>query len=290
MLYATLTNGHIGYKGAMMNFLKAACAVLVLAASVGMAADLETDVRLRGQWIQGGLVTGVAPAGAKIMLNGSEIMQASSGHFLFGFGRDEAGPAVVQILSDGQMWEREYAIETRTYKTQRVEGIAKKIMKPSPENQARASREAVLVRQARAEKRPALDYLMGFQWPAKGPITGVYGSQRVYNGVPGRPHYGVDVGGPVGTPVYAPAPGKISLTHDDMFYSGGTLIIDHGLGLNSTMIHLSKIHVKKDDVVKAGDLIADMGASGRATGPHLDWRLNWFNVRLDPALVVPPAP
>ncbi len=252
-----------------------------------VAADLADDVRLRGQWIQGGLVTGIAPAGSEITLNGAKVLQAPSGHFLFGFGRDEVGPAVVQVLNNGQIWQKTYPIQSRVYKIQRIEGIPKKIMNPNLEHQARSRQEAMLVRQARAVQRYSLDYLMGFRWPAEGPITGVYGSQRVYNGVPGRPHFGIDVAGPVGTPVYAPAPGQITLTHDDMFYSGGTLIIDHGLGLNSTMIHLSRIHVKEGDVVKAGDLIAEMGASGRATGPHLDWRLNWFNVRLDPALVVP---
>ncbi len=104
--------------------------------------------------------------------------------------------------------------------------------------------------------------------------------------MPGRPHFGLDIAGPVGTPIYAPAAGVVTLTHDDMFYSGGTLIIDHGMGISSTMIHLSKILVKEGQQVKTGDLIAEMGKSGRATGPHLDWRINWFNVRLDPQLVV----
>lgn len=255
------------------------------------AESLDEQIHLRGQWMQGGLIMGQAPAGAQVTYNGKPLMTSESGHFIFGFDRDEPGPARLQIAYGDDLWEREYAIQPREYRIQRIEGIAKTIMQPSKANQQRASAEAALVRKAREIERTALDFLMGFQWPAKGPISGVYGSQRVYNGEPGRPHYGVDVAGPTGTPVYAPAPGVVTLTHDDMFYSGGTLIIDHGLGLSSTMIHLSKIHVKEGQVVKAGDLIADIGASGRATGPHLDWRLNWFNVRLDPQLQVPtPTP
>jgi len=251
------------------------------------ASDLAPHVKLRGSWIQGGLIMGVAPSQSLIELNGKQLLQSPDGHFVFGFGRDESGPIQLKIQHNGDVWQREYAIEQRDYKIQKIEGIPAKIMNPDTQNQARSQAEARLVGQARQIQRFELDYLMGFQWPAKGPITGVYGSQRVYNGVPGRPHFGVDVAGPIGTPVYAPAPGVVTLVHDDMFYSGGTLIIDHGLGVSSTMIHLNKIHVKEGAILKAGDLIADMGASGRATGSHLDWRINWFDIRLDPQLLVP---
>ena len=251
---------------------------------------LEDSISLRGQWVQGGLIKGTAPTGARILYNGSPLLQSDSGHFVFGFGRDEAGPAVIQVEHNDQVWEKTFPIKKREYKIQRIEGISKKIMKPSSENQTRAGQEALLVKNARKHVRMAVDFIMGFKWPAEGIITGVYGSQRVYNGVPGRPHFGVDIAGPTGAPVYAPAPGVVTLTHDDMFYSGGTLIVDHGLGLSSTMIHLSKIHVSEGDTVEAGALIAEIGQSGRSTGPHLDWRLNWFQERLDPTLQVPARP
>ena len=135
-----------------------------------------------------------------------------------------------------------------------------------------------------------LDFAGEFQWPLIGPITGVFGSQRVYNGVPKRPHYGVDVAAPVGTPVSTPAPGTVTLAHADMFYSGGTLIIDHGYGVSSTLMHLSKVLVAVGDEVVPGDIVAEVGAAGRATGPHLDWRMNWLNVRIDPQLLVSPMP
>jgi len=135
-----------------------------------------------------------------------------------------------------------------------------------------------------------MDFLSQFQWPLIGPITGVYGSQRVYNGVPGRPHYGIDIAAPMGAPVSTPAPGIVTLVHQDMFYSGGTLIIDHGYGVSSTMIHLSKVIAKVGDQVVPGDIVAEVGAGGRATGPHLDWRMNWMQQRIDPQLLVPPMP
>lgn len=251
------------------------------------AASLEDEISLSGQWVQGGLIKGVAPENARITYNGDTVLQSDSGHFVIGFGRDEKGPAKLEIQVQDQVWAKTFPVEQRGYKVQKIEGIAKKIMKPSPQNQARASKEAVMVREARKTKRMAVDFLMGFQWPAQGPITGVYGSQRVYNGVPGRPHYGIDIAGPTGAPVRAPAPGVVTLAHDDMFYSGGTLIVDHGLGLSSTMIHLSKILVEEGQSVNAGDIIAEIGSSGRSTGPHLDWRLNWFQRRLDPLLQVP---
>ena len=131
-------------------------------------------------------------------------------------------------------------------------------------------------------------FLSDFQWPLTGRISGVYGSQRVYNGKPGRPHYGVDVARPTGTVVVAPADAVVTLVQQNNYYSGGTLIMDHGYGVSSTMIHLSEVLVNDGQTVKQGDPVAKVGASGRATGPHLDWRLNWFEVKLDPVTVVPP--
>src|SRR5690606_29591219 len=129
-----------------------------------------------------------------------------------------------------------------------------------------------------------------FSWPVIGPISGVYGSQRIYNNIPGSSHNGVDIAMPVGTPVYAPAGGKITLVHNDMFLSGGTLILDHGQGLSSTFIHLSKILVKEGDLITQGQKIALVGKTGRATGPHLHWAMNWFTERLDPQLIVSDMP
>ena len=139
-----------------------------------------------------------------------------------------------------------------------------------------------MVATARQHRDNQAYYSQGFAWPAKGRISGVYGSQRVLNGEPRRPHFGLDIAAPEGTNVFAPADGLITLTHPDMYFSGGTIILDHGQGLSSTFLHLSKILVEAGTFVKQGDLIARIGATGRASGPHLDWRMNWLDRRVDP--------
>ncbi len=146
------------------------------------------------------------------------------------------------------------------------------------------------MRAARETLADRKDYAEGFGWPLTGRISGVYGSQRILNGEPRQPHYGVDVARPTGTVVTAPAPGVVTLVEADLYYSGGTLIIDHGRGLSSTFIHLSEILVEPGQQVETGDAIAKVGATGRATGPHLDWRMNLGPVRLDPALLAGPMP
>lgn len=146
-----------------------------------------------------------------------------------------------------------------------------------------------MVATARQHRDNRSYYTQGFTWPAKGRISGVYGSQRVLNGEPRRPHFGLDIAAPTGTEVHAPADGLITMTHPDMYYSGGTIILDHGQGLSSTFLHLSKVLVEAGEFVKQGDLIGLIGATGRASGPHLDWRMNWLDRRVDPQPLLPPA-
>jgi len=179
---------------------------------------------------------------------------------------------------------------SRDYNIQRVEGVPKKTVNPGPEYYQRIRAEAAAARKARAVRFDLPYYLQNFQWPVTGPISGVYGSQRYYNGTPRRPHYGVDIARPTGTPVLAPAAGVVTLAHDDMFFSGGTLILDHGQGLSSSFLHLSKLIVEVGQTIEQGQIIAEVGASGRVTGPHLDWRMNWLDQRVDPQLLVPPMP
>ena len=174
----------------------------------------------------------------------------------------------------------------REYNIQKVEGIAKKIMIPNKKANIRAGEDNKKISAARKVDSDLTAFAQGFIAPIEGTITGVYGSQRYYNGVPKRPHYGLDYAGKKGDPVKAPADGTVLMYVPDMFYSGGTMIIDHGHGVSSTFLHLSNSYVKVGDKVTKGQLVAAVGSSGRATGPHLDWRINWFNMRLDPALVL----
>lgn len=263
----------------------------VLAGLWALSAAATEPPLLRGELVQGGVVYGTAAEGSTIELAGQRVSISEDGRFALGFDRD-APKAMMLIITaaDGSVSQHSLQVAPREYRIQKIEGIAKKIMSPSDADLKRIRSESAATRAARAQIIARGDFAADFQWPLTGPITGVFGSQRVYNGVPGRPHYGVDVAAATGTPITTPAPGVVTLAHDDMFYSGGTLIIDHGHGLSSTMLHLSKLLVKVGDEVKPGDMIAEVGATGRATGPHLDWRMNWFKSRVDPQLLVPSMP
>lgn len=267
-----------------MRFLKSSgvfFTALLLASSV-------FAIELQGKLEQGGLVFGKAELGSTIYLDKQLVTLDKDGYFALGFGRDASKSMTLKITDPkGNKTEQTLAIAPREdYKIQRIEGISKKIMNPKPETLKRIRSESALVRQARRQVIHRDDYRKPFVWPLTGSITGVYGSQRVYNGRPGRPHYGIDIAKPKGTPVSTPAKGVITLAHHDMFYSGGTIIVDHGYGLSSTLMHLSKVLVKVGDEVAPGDIIGEVGSTGRSTGPHLDWRMNWYKSRIDPQRLV----
>lgn len=248
-------------------------------------AATEFGLTYEGNLAPGGLIVGRVNPGTRLHLNGSEVRVAPNGDFLLGFGRDEVGQQELMLSSEGrQTLKLRWSLEPRDYDIQRIEGIASNIMAPSEESLKRIRKETAMTLKARAVESSLEHFKEPFIWPLSGPITGVYGSQRFYNGEPRRPHFGLDIAAPTGTPIVAPAGGKITLAHPDMFYSGGTIILDHGLGLSSTFIHLSRVLVKTGDEVVQGQVIGEVGAAGRATGPHLDWRMNWFQVRLDPQL------
>ncbi|WP_083928736.1 M23 family metallopeptidase [Geopsychrobacter electrodiphilus] len=236
----------------------------------------------------GGYYFGQAPPGSQVFYRDKPLHLTADQHFILGFGRDAELRQQLTLLSpDGQKSELFLQLEPRSYRIQKINGISKRMMEPSAEELVRIQREAALASSARQHFSNLSNFREPFIWPLKGRISGVYGSQRILNGEPRRPHYGIDIAAPQGSPVIAPAGGTVRLAHQGMFFSGKTLIIDHGFGLSSTFLHLSKILVKKGQRVKQGEKIALVGASGRVTGPHLDWRINWFNERLDPALWVP---
>lgn len=248
-------------------------------------------LELQGQPVQGGLMQGRTDPGTEVTFDGRPVRISKDGVFLIGFGRDAPAQAkLVVTFTDGSREWRELKVGQRKYKIQRIDGLPPRKISPSEEDLARIHRESASIKEARTKDDARTDFLKGFIWPAKGRISGVYGSQRILNGEPRRPHYGLDIAAPVETPVVAPASGIVTLTHPDMFYSGGTLILDHGHGLSSTFIHLHRILVKEGQYVRQGDVIAEIGATGRVTGPHLDWRINLFKRRLDPQLILKAMP
>ena len=215
-----------------------------------------------------------------------EVRVNPRGRFIIGFGRDEALKQHYNVVApNGKVARYDLELTPREYRVSSLTGIDKKYVSPKPEVLARIKQEAAQVREARNTDSDIEEFWQGFDWPVKGRISGVYGSQRIYNGKPGRPHYGLDVAVPVGTPVKAPASGIVRLAEPDLYYSGGTIIIDHGYGLTSSFLHLSDVSVEVGQSIERGDVIGEVGATGRVTGAHLDWRYNWFNKRLDPALL-----
>ncbi|MBK7522270.1 MAG: M23 family metallopeptidase [Gammaproteobacteria bacterium] len=243
-------------------------------------------LELEGPLLQGGVVIGQVAPGTPVSLDGRALRVSEDGLFVIGFDRDS--PQSHTLVAGAET--RELAIKRREYAIQRVTGIAQNIMSPSAADLERIAREQRLVNAARGRDDPRSDFAAGFSWPILGPISGVYGSQRFYNGAPSRPHFGVDVAAPTGAPVHAPAPGIVTLAEPDLFYSGGTIIIDHGHELSSSFLHLSKVLVSVGQRVETGTLIAQVGATGRATGPHLDWRMNWRDARVDPQLLAGAMP
>lgn len=253
----------------------------------GLFSFQATAFDLEGDWIEGGLIVGYTDAAAKVFFKGEEVMLSDQGLFVIGLHRDEDEPVVLRIEQpDGQVEEQAFTVKQREYDIQSIEGIARNIMEPSKEDQDRIWSDYLMTTEARKIRSDLETFLSDFDWPVRGPISGVYGSQRIYNGVPGTPHYGLDIAVPTGTPVVAPAAGRIIMVNDDMFYSGGTIMLDHGHGVSSSFLHLSKTLVEVGDWVEQGDLIAEVGATGRVTGPHLDWRMNWGNSRIDPELLL----
>ncbi|WP_299082902.1 M23 family metallopeptidase [uncultured Paraglaciecola sp.] len=256
--------------------------------SIVSCSIFASELQLKGELTQGSLMRGQVPVGFQVWLNEQPLKISAEGYFVFGFGRDARLTQQLKwVDNQGVTHSKPMELKARSYKIQKIEGVASKYVSPPKKVTERIRQDNLQVAKARTLNDNRSDFYGDFIWPAAGPISGVYGSQRVFNGTPKRPHFGVDVAAPTGTAVHAPANGIVTLFVPDMYYSGGTMIIDHGHGVSSTFLHLSKGHVAAGTKVKQGDLVAEIGATGRATGPHLDWRINWFKQRLDPALLVP---
>lgn len=260
--------------------------LLLLAPAAG-----ASEVTLEGDFTQGGLVIGQAPSGAAVEFEGRKLRISETGRFIFAFGRDEPAQASLRVTyADGRSEERTLSVAKRAYAIQRIDGLPESKVSPPEEVWARIKRENAVIAELRKHDRADPDFESGFVWPAIGPISGVYGSQRVLNGKPKRPHYGVDVAAAEGTPVRAPADGVVVLAEADLYYTGGTVILDHGHGLSSAFLHMKDVIAKVGDRLRQGDVLGTLGGTGRATGPHLDWRMNWFKRRIDPQLLVGPMP
>ena len=254
------------------------------------ASAASTSATFPASVSQGALVIGKVAPGSTVRYAGQDLRVTRTGEVVFGVGRDESGPLQVDVRAPHDRRER-IAIEVvpRDWPIERVDGVPPKTVDPPPEIAARIRREQARVVAARARDDARDDFLAHFIWPVEGRISGRFGNQRIYNGTPKSPHSGMDIAVPQGTPVRAPAGGVVTFADSDLYLTGGTLLIDHGHGVSSNFLHLSRIDVKVGDRVAQGDVVGAVGKTGRATGPHLHWGMNWFKVRLDPLLLLESA-
>ncbi len=243
---------------------------------------------LEGDFEQGGLAFGQTERGAKVKFDGKDVMVDNDGRFLVGFGRDSALTSLLVVeLPDGTVERRSFDVEDREFPVQRIDGLDQsKVSGFTEEQLAKIAADSEKKKAARKATQEIADWSLGFDWPVTGRISGVFGSQRILNGEPKRPHSGVDVAAATGTPIRAPAPGVVRLAEEDMYFEGGLVLLDHGHWLESAFLHMSRIDVEPGQRVEKGDIIGAVGATGRVTGPHLHWSMKWAGELVDPQLTV----
>ena len=247
----------------------------------------QITVNFKGNFIQGGLVKGKIIPNKEIKFENRILRKDTNGNFVIGFGRDYKKNAYFELKIDDKKWlKKSFKITKRTYKTQIINGLQKKMVTPPKSFYDRIKKENKSIKLIRNLNSEINYVFQQFIWPNKGIISGVFGSQRILNGKPRRPHYGLDIAAKNGSPVLSPTDSIVRMAENDLYFTGGTIMLDHGHGVISVYSHLSKIKVKVGDKVFKGQQIAEVGSTGRSTGPHLDWRVNWFNQRLDPALLI----
>ena len=245
---------------------------------------------LSGPLTQGALVFGRTDPGTTVEYDGQVLrVDDVTGAFVFGIGRDApAEAAIVTVSSDGARVVHKLSVASRQYDIERIDGLPPRKVTPSEAALKRIRREGKMIADARGRDGPEVWFADGFIWPVEGRISGSYGNQRILNGEPRTPHLGIDIAAPAGTPVRAAGQGRVTLAEPDLFYTGGTIVLDHGHGVTTIYSHLQDVSVASGVEVAQGEVIGTVGSTGRSTGPHLDWRINWFQTRLDPALIVAP--
>jgi len=241
----------------------------------------------KGKFVQGSFILGKTEPGTKVFIDKTKVKVTTDGYFVFGLGRDRKYDVVITLNKKGNRTTLVKKIKKRKYKIQKINGLEEKKVTPPKEFYERIEKENKLIAEARSINSDLVFFKKNFTIPVNDAIiTGVYGSQRILNGQPKWPHYGLDFAAETGTKIRAMLDGTVTLAEPNLFYTGGTLIFDHGHGISTLYMHMDKILVEKGQKIKQGDIIGAVGSTGRTTGPHLDVRLNWFDVRLDPATVL----
>ena len=243
-------------------------------------------VEFKGKFLQGHYIVGLADPKAKIIIDKKEIKVSKDGYFVFGIDRDRKFDLAITILKDGKKEKIIKKVLKRTYNIQRIDGLEESKVTPPESVYKRIKEENNKIGEARAINSDLPFFKNQFIMPVKGIISGVYGSQRILNGKPKWPHYGIDIAAKQGTMIKSSGSGVVTMAEDDLYYTGGTIIMDHGHGISTIYSHLETIFVSVGDKINQGDIIGTVGSTGRSTGPHLDFRVNWFQTRLDPMSVI----
>jgi len=239
-----------------------------------------------GNFSQGNFILGKTEPNSKIIVNKTEVRVSSDGYFVFGIDRDRKYDLVITKISNGKKEKIIKKILKRKYKIQRIDGLPENKVTPPESVYKRIKTENNKIGEARAINSELNFFKDKFIMPVEGIITGVYGSQRILNGKPKWPHYGIDIAAKQGTQIISSATGVVTMAEDDLYYTGGTIIMDHGHGISTIYSHLENVLVSVGDKINQGDVIGTVGSTGRSTGPHLDFRINWFQTRLDPMSVI----
>jgi len=256
--------------------------ILILFFTKGASA-----VEFQGKFIQGHFIIGKTESGTKVLIDKKEVRTSDDGYFVFGIGRDRKYDVVITLNKDGNKQKIVKKVLKRKYNIQRIDGLPEEQVTPPEEVYVRIKKENKLIGDAKAIDSNLTYFKNKFIVPIENTIiSGVYGSQRILNGEPKWPHYGLDFAADEGTTIKAMLDGIVTLAEPDLYYTGGTLMFDHGHGISTIYLHMQKLLVKKGQKIKQGDVIGTVGSTGRATGPHLDIRLNWFQTRLDPETVL----
>ena len=245
------------------------------------------SLELKGEFYQGNLIIGQTEPGSQIFIDKSKIKVSKDGYFAFGLSKDRKNDVIIKVINQNKTEEIIKKVYKKKYQIQKIDGLPQKQVTPPKEVYERIKNDNILIAEARSVDSDYTYFSNKFNLPIENTIiTGVYGSQRILNGIPKSPHYGLDFAAKEGTPIKAMLDGEVTLSEKDLYYTGGTIIFDHGHGVSTLYMHLKDVNVSKGQKVKKGEVIGTVGKTGRSTGAHLDIRLNWYDVKLDPASVL----